>query len=97
MAQQTKILEQTKLAKPQLFKLFLLNDEVTTMDFVVDVLIRIFHFDISKATEIMLDIHNNGEGLVGIFTEEIALSKQKQVKIAAQEADFPLQTRVEAQ
>lgn len=97
MAQQTKILEQTKLAKPQLFKLFLLNDEVTTMDFVVDVLIRIFHFDISKATEIMLDIHNNGEGLVGIFTEEIALSKQKQVKIAAQEADFPLQTRIEAQ
>lgn len=97
MAQQTKILEQTKLARPQLFKLFLLNDEITTMDFVVDVLIRIFHFDISKATEIMLDIHNNGEGLVGIFTEEIALSKQKQVKIAAQEADFPLQTRVEAQ
>ncbi len=97
MAQQTKILEQTKLAKPQLFKLFLLNDEVTTMDFVVDVLMRIFHFDISKATEIMLDIHNNGEGLVGIFTEEIALSKQKQVKIAAQEADFPLQTRIEAQ
>lgn len=97
MAQQTKILEQTKLAKPQLFKLFLLNDEITTMDFVVDVLIRIFHFDISKATEIMLDIHNNGEGLVGIFTEEIALSKQKQVKIAAQEADFPLQTRIEAQ
>lgn len=97
MAQQTKILEQTKLAKPQLFKLFLLNDEVTTMDFVVDVLIRIFHFDISKATEIMLDIHNNGEGLVGIFTEEIALSKQKQVKIAAQEADFPLQTRIEVQ
>lgn len=97
MAQQTKILEQTKLAKPQLFKLFLLNDEVTTMDFVVDVLMRIFHFDISKATEIMLDIHNNGEGLVGIFTEEIALSKQKQVKIAAQEANFPLQTRIEAQ
>lgn len=97
MAQQTKILEQTKLAKPQLFKLFLLNDEITTMDFVVDVLMRIFHFDISKATEIMLDIHNNGEGLVGIFTEEIALSKQKQVKIAAQEADFPLQTRIEAQ
>lgn len=97
MAQQTKILEQTKLAKPQLFKLFLLNDEVTTMDFVVDVLMRIFHFDISKATEIMLDIHNNGEGLVGIFTEEIALSKQKQVKIAAQKADFPLQTRIEAQ
>ena len=97
MAQQTKILEQTKLAKPQLFKLFLLNDEVTTMDFVVDVLMRIFHFDISKATEIMLDIHNNGEGLVGIFTEEMALSKQKQVKIAAQEADFPLQTRIEAQ
>ena len=97
MAQQTKILEQTKLAKPQLFKLFLLNDEGTTMDFVVDVLMRIFHFDISKATEIMLDIHNNGEGLVGIFTEEIALSKQKQVQVAAKEADFPLQTRIEAQ
>ena len=94
---QTRVLEQTKLAQPKLFKLFLLNDDTTTMDFVIEILMDIFHYDLEKATHIMLAIHTDGEGVAGIFTQEIALSKQKQVQVAAKEADFPLQTRIEEQ
>lgn len=87
--------EESQLAEPKMFKLLLLNDEVTTMDFVVEILMSIFHYDFADASRIMLEIHNTGSGVCGIFTEEIALSKQKQVKIAAQDANFPLQTRIE--
>mgnify|MGYP004565245375 FL=1 len=87
--------EDSQLAEPKMYKLLLLNDEVTTMDFVIEVLMQIFHYNFADASRIMLEVHHNGSGVCGIFTEEIALSKQKQVKITAQEADFPLQTRIE--
>lgn len=91
----TDIYEELELATPKMFKLLLLNDDVTTMDFVIEVLMDIFHYDLDNAGRIMFEIHNTGSGVCGIFTEEIALSKQKQVKDAAQEANFPLQTRIE--
>lgn len=91
----TEIYEKLELATPKMFKLLLLNDDVTTMDFVIEVLMDIFHYDLDNASRIMLEIHNTGSGVCGIFTEEIALSKQKQVRDAAQEANFPLQTRIE--
>ena len=84
-----------KLAEPSMFALFLLNDDVTTMDFVIGILMDIFYYELDKATQIMLEIHTCGEGRVGVFTEEIALSKQKQVANAARNAHFPLQTRIE--
>ncbi|MCW1359737.1 ATP-dependent Clp protease adaptor ClpS [Campylobacter jejuni] len=92
---QSQILEKTKLEQPKMFKVLLLNDDVTTMDFVIEILMKIFHFNLKKAQQIMLEIHHNGSGVCGIFTEEIALSKQKQVKNAAMLANFPLQTRIE--
>ena len=91
----TDVYEELNLATPKMFKVLLLNDEVTTMDFVIEVLMNIFHYDLENASRIMLDIHCTGSGVCGIFTEEIALSKQKQVENAAKEANFPLQTRIE--
>ena len=93
----TDIYEELKLAAPKMFKILLLNDDVTTMDFVIEVLMDIFHFDLDSAGRIMLEIHNTGSGVCGVFTEEIALSKQKQVQIAAQKANFPLQTKIEVE
>lgn len=93
--QKTKTLEENKLAEPKMFKLLLLNDDVTTMDFVIEILMNIFYYDLHNATAIMLDIHYKGSGVCGVFTEEIALSKQKQVQSAAKIANFPLQTRIE--
>lgn len=92
---QSEVLEQLELAEPKMFKVLLLNDDITTMDFVIEVLMEIFHFDLNEASRIMLQIHCSGSGVCGVFTEEIALSKQKQVALAAQKANFPLQTRLE--
>ena len=87
--------QESKLAEPKMYKLLLLNDDITTMDFVIEVLMKIFHYDFANASRIMLEVHHNGSGVCGIFTEEIALSKQKQVAIAAKNANYPLQTRIE--
>lgn len=88
-------LEQIKLSEPKMYKVILLNDDETTMDFVIEILMNIFHQNFKKASEIMLEIHHNGSGICGIYTQEIALSKQKQVIDAAKLANFPLQTKVE--
>lgn len=91
----TESLEKLELSEPKMFKLLLLNDEVTTMDFVIEILMDIFHFDLDAASRLMFEIHYQGSGVCGVYTEEIALSKQKQVKQAAKIANFPLQTRIE--
>lgn len=91
----TKTLEQTKLKEPKMFKVLLINDDITTMDFVVEVLMGIFNHDFNNANKIMLEVHCNGSGVCGIYTQEIALSKQKKVSDMAKIANFPLQTRVE--
>ncbi|EJD2692731.1 ATP-dependent Clp protease adaptor ClpS, partial [Campylobacter coli] len=85
----------SKLKEPKMFKVILLNDDVTTMDFVIEVLINIFYHDFETANKIMLEVHLNGSGICGIYTQEIALSKQKKVSDAAKLVNFPLQTRVE--
>ncbi|EAJ0335592.1 ATP-dependent Clp protease adaptor ClpS [Campylobacter lari] len=97
MSLKSEILEQQKLAEPKMFKVLLLNDDVTTMDFVIEILMNIFHHDFEKASAIMLEIHHQGSGVCGIYTEEIALSKKQQVDTAAKNNDFPLQTRIEKQ
>ncbi|QWU80420.1 ATP-dependent Clp protease adaptor ClpS [Campylobacter novaezeelandiae] len=91
----TQILEHTKLKEPKMFKVLLLNDDITTMDFVIEILMNIFHHSFEVANNIMLEVHCNGSGVCGIYTQEIALSKQKQVSNAALMANFPLKTRVE--
>ena len=65
------------------------------MDFVIDVLVKIFRKSTQDATEIMLNIHNNEKGLCGIYTHEIALTKVMQVKTMAREKGFPLKAVME--
>ncbi|EAI3516408.1 ATP-dependent Clp protease adaptor ClpS [Campylobacter coli] len=91
----SKVLEKSKLQEPKMFKVVLLNDDITTMDFVIEILMNIFHHDFETASRIMLEVHLNGSGICGVYTQEIALSKQKKVSDAAKLANFPLQTRVE--
>jgi ATP-dependent Clp protease adaptor protein ClpS len=76
--------------KPRMYKVLLHNDNYTTMDFVVTVLVSVFHKPDGEAVRIMLDVHRKGIGLVGVYTFEIAETKVQRVLQMAQEAHFPL-------
>ncbi|QQO07924.1 ATP-dependent Clp protease adapter ClpS [Breznakiella homolactica] len=89
----SKIEEQLK--EPEEFRVILLNDDYTTMDFVVEVLMHIFHKSLEDATRIMLDVHLKGRGMVGIYTYDIALTKADQVHSLARQNEFPLRCLVE--
>lgn len=84
---------QTK--KPSMYKVLLLNDDYTPMEFVVLVLERFFQKSREAATQIMLDVHNAGIGLCGIYTHEIAETKAQQVIDFARGHQHPLQCTTE--
>ena len=83
------------LQEPKKYKVFLLNDDFSTMDFVIDVLVRVFRKSVDEASVIMLNIHNNGKDICGIYTYEIAATKVAQVKSMAREQGFPLKAVME--
>ena len=75
-----------RLKRPPLYQVVLLNDDYTPMEFVVDVLERIFGMDRTTATRVMLEVHTKGKGVCGVFTFEIAETKVAQVTTYAQTA-----------
>tara|TARA_Y100000994_G_scaffold56953_1_gene46180 strand:+ start:840 stop:1169 length:330 start_codon:yes stop_codon:yes gene_type:complete len=79
-----------KLKKPPKYQVILLNDDYTPMDFVVQILQKIFSMDRSSATRIMLQIHTEGKGICGIYTYEVAETKVAQVTGLAQQHQHPL-------
>jgi ATP-dependent Clp protease adaptor protein ClpS len=84
-----------KLREPEEFRVILLNDHYTTMEFVVDILISIFHKNEEDANRIMLDVHRRGRGMVGMYPFDIAQTKANQVHAAARQREFPLRCIVE--
>ena len=94
---QTGVLTKTvpKTKKPHMFKVLLLNDDYTPMEFVVHVLQTVFNKGIEDATTIMLHVHQKGVGLCGIYTHEIAETKVTQVMEMARSAQHPLQCTME--
>ena len=84
-----------KLQKPQLYKVILLNDDYTPMEFVVIILERFFAKNREDATRIMMHVHQRGIGVCGIYTREIAETKVQQVLTYAQEHQHPLQCTLE--
>ena len=85
----------TKTKKPSLYKVLLLNDDYTPMDFVVYVLERFFNKQREEATRIMLHVHQKGVGMCGIYTYEIAETKVAQVMNFARQHQHPLQCTME--
>jgi ATP-dependent Clp protease adaptor protein ClpS len=81
---------QRKLKKPPLYKVLLHNDNYTTMDFVVFVLVDVFHHSEISAFRIMLQVHNQGIGVAGVYTREIAETKIAKVTRLAREFEYPL-------
>lgn len=84
-----------QLQKPSLYKVLLLNDDYTPMEFVVHVLQKFFHKSLDEATQIMLNVHRRGIGICGVYTYEIAETKATQVMDLAQREQHPLQLRLE--
>lgn len=82
--------QRAKAKLPPLFKVLLLNDDFTPMDFVVTVLQKFFGMDRERATRIMLKVHNEGRGLCGIYPRDIAATKVEQVAAFAREHQHPL-------
>jgi ATP-dependent Clp protease adaptor protein ClpS len=79
-----------KLKRPPLFKVILINDDYTPMEFVVHVLEIFFNLDRETATRIMLEVHTRGKGICGIYTHEIAETKVSQVNCYSRENQHPL-------
>jgi len=77
------------------FRVILLNDDFTTMEFVVSVLMTVFHKPVPEATRIMLDVHKKGRGIVGVYTYDIAATKISQVHALARQNGFPLKCTME--
>jgi ATP-dependent Clp protease adaptor protein ClpS len=84
-----------QIKKPPLYKVILLNDDYTPMEFVVRVLERYFHKTREEATRIMLQVHQKGMGICGVFTREVAETKVRQVMMYAAESQHPLQCSME--
>ena len=84
-----------KLKKPSLYRVLLLNDDYTPMEFVVHVLERFFQKNRDQATQIMLHVHNHGVGECGVFTYEVAETKVTQVMDFARQNQHPLQCVME--
>ena len=85
----------TKPKKPSQFKVLMLNDDYTPMEFVVMALKRFFNMDLEQATRVMLHVHQKGVGVCGIFPYEIAETKVNQVMDFARQNQHPLQCTLE--
>ena len=87
--------EKARVKPPPMFKVLLLNDDYTPMEFVVDVLERFFGMGRTKATQVMLEVHMHGKGVCGVFTHEIAETKVALVTRYARDHQHPLMCTLE--
>ena len=93
-----QVIEQTrpKIAQPSLYKVILLNDDYTPMEFVIDILARFFNHDEEQATQIMLAVHTQGKGVCGIYTKDVAETRAMQVNQHSRQHKHPLLCEVES-
>jgi ATP-dependent Clp protease adaptor protein ClpS len=87
--------QKPRIQEPKLYRVILHNDHYTTMDFVVKVIVTVFHKPAADATRIMLDVHKKGRGVVGVYTYDIAATKVSQVHEMARQSEFPLRASCE--
>lgn len=85
----------SKVKKPSLYKVILLNDDFTPMDFVIHILVDIFNHTAENAHKIMTMVHEKGSGVAGRYTKEVAETKVYQVSKMAKEEKYPLRCKLE--
>ena len=89
--------EELKLKPPPLYRVVLLNDDYTPMEFVVEILRKFFGLNVETATRVMLKVHTEGKGICGVFPREIAETKAVQVNDYARESEHPLLCDIEVE
>ena len=94
---QTLTKEKIKLEEPGMYDVIFLNDNITTTEFVVRVLKQIFNKTQEQAEAIMQKIHNDGQGIVGSYTHEVAEQKGIEATLLARQENFPLQIKIKKQ
>ena len=87
--------QDNKLREPRRFNVIIHNDDFTTMDFVVEVLVQVFFLSPGNAHSLMLEVHNTGKAIVGSYTRDIATSKAEKATRMARDNGFPLRLTVE--
>jgi ATP-dependent Clp protease adaptor protein ClpS len=90
-----QIKEETEICKPKMYRVILHNDHYTTMEFVVEILVKIFHKPAQEASRVMRDVHRRGSGQCGVYSLDIARTKVSQVHTLAKQHDFPLRCSYE--
>jgi ATP-dependent Clp protease adaptor protein ClpS len=83
------------IKEPPLYRVIYINDNTTTMEFVVESLVEFFDYTIDTATQLTVSIHENGQAIVAVLPFEIAEQKKYEVNESAREQDFPLQVKLE--
>ena len=84
-----------EVREPKMYRVLLHNDDYTTMEFVVEILISVFRKPAAEATRIMLDVHKKGIGICGVYTYDIANTRAAMVHQLAKKREFPLQCTIE--
>ena len=90
-----ELVDEVMIKHPKKYKVYILNDDYTSMDFVVDILMSVFHKSYEQAENIMLEVHKKDRGLCGVYTHEIAETKVMQVIKKAKDSGFPLKATME--
>ena len=91
----TRTKKKEEVQRPKQYRVLLHNDDYTTMEFVVWILVSVFHHDETTATEIMLHVHRNGMGVAGTYPREVAEARVAKVEALARAHEFPLMTSME--
>ncbi len=91
------VIDKVNILPPKKYKVIFFNDDVTTMQFVVFVLINIFDLSNLKATKVMYDVHHNGSAVVGVYSKDIAFTKVELTRKYASNEGFPLRVTVEVE
>ena len=87
--------DKVKIKKPKDYKVVMYNDDYTTMEFVINILVSVFNKKLMEAEKIMLDVHEKGKGLAGIYSHDIAITKVSTSMAMAKEKGFPFKLTVE--
>jgi len=91
----TKQKDEVKIKKPKNYKVVMYNDDYTTMEFVINILVNVFNKKLVEAEKIMIDVHKRGKGIAGIYSYDIAITKVSTAMSMAKEDGFPFKLTVE--